>query len=138
MRFIWILLLGFCLSSCSIIDACFNSHLAKAGRKYDSYGKKSGAKSYSAKRHKRARHAKSKNSMMASAKRASKKSTTAGTSMNRTMSSTATASIANNKRVYTKKELKVIKKENKKMYKRSRKGKGKFRYGYEIPSPYEP
>lgn len=131
MRFIWILIVVCCLSGCSIIDACFNSHLATQGRKYNSYGKsKSGTKSYAAKRPKRA--TKSKMSF-ASEKKSTSKNAIASTTLSAVASTNSTQRI-----VYSKAELKKIKKENKRLYKKSKRGKGKFRYSYDIPSPYNP
>lgn len=132
MRFIWIILCVFCLSSCSIIDACFNSHLATQGRKYNSYGKsKSGTKSYAAKRPKRA----SKGKMAFASDKKSKKDS-------KDASLSSLGAVATTRRtqrvVYTKEDLKRIKKENKKNHKKAKKGKGKFRYSYDIPSPYDP
>lgn len=59
-------------------------------------------------------------------------------SKNSASTATAMATVAPDRMVYSKKELKRIKKENKKLHKKAKKGKGKFRYSYDIPSPYDP
>ncbi len=117
MRLFITILCVFALSSCSIIDACFNSHLATAGRKYDSYGKsKSGAKSFSRKR------VKGNNSKL-------------DEYANENLPDYA-RNVARPSQTYTKEQLKAIKKQNKRFYKMNKGGKGKFRYPYQITSPY--
>lgn len=106
------------MSSCSIIDACFNSHLATSGRKYDNYGGgKSGAKSYS---HKKSKSSKNKEVDYSNEHLPSHASNVARPSV-----------------TYTKEQLKAIKKQNKHFYKMNKGGKGKFRYPYQIKSPYD-
>ncbi len=117
MRIFTTILCVFALSSCSVIDACFNSHLATTGRKYDNYGKsKSGAKSFS---RKGVKGNKSKLDEYA----------------NENLPDYA-RNVARPSQNYTKEQLKAIKKQNKRFYRMNKGGKGKFRYPYQITSPY--
>ncbi|MFT5619439.1 MAG: hypothetical protein ACI85I_002685 [Arenicella sp.] len=117
MRLFITILCVFALSSCSIINACFNSNLATAGRKYNSYGKgKSGGKASS---HKKVKGNKLK----------------PGEYDNENLPGYA-KNMARPSKTYTKEQLKAIKKQNKYFYKMNKGGKGKFRYPYQITSPY--
>jgi len=120
----FLLTLTFLISSCSVVDACFNSHLAKEGKKYNSYGKsKSGSKSLSAKRYKGGR---GKSSDIKKYDNKGIEIPDYATNVGRPTETAA----------YSKAQLKAIARQNKRLYRQNKGGKGKFRYPYQITSPY--
>ena len=114
----------FLFSSCSILDACFNSHLAKEGKKYKKYGKsKSGSKSLSSKKYK-----------ITKGKASDEKKYDKTGKLIPSYASNLDKSVSG--KVYSKAQLKAIERQNKKLHKHHKGGQGKFRYPYQITSPY--
>ena len=120
------LLLLSTLSSCSIIDACFNSHLAREGKKYNKYGKKSksGSKSLSSRKPSSKYGGKVKSSDVKKYDKNGKLLPNYASNVDKPVG-----------KRYSKAQLKAIERQNKKLHKHNKKGKGKFRYPYQIPSP---